>query len=370
MISAMTVVVSTQALLTAVGVNNNKAAGWAAATNWILKDGFGSLGKLFTARMGDQYDANPKMWRLMSDIIFDIGMSLELITPLYPKYFLLLAAVGNFLKSVSITIGMSCRNSVLTTFAKQSNLGEITAKNDGQNVVTNMIGLALGIGTARVLPPVPQVRLPAFLILTAIYSVFNYLSMRSVALATLNRQRAAFILDRFVRGLPIPEPGVANKYEKIIPFRRQRFADPKLRLGASFKVASENIETLVKHNKKEHFIITKNKDAISIILHKNYTTEDLLEALLCYCHYRRTLQNQLGDGCCKKADTFTEKKMNCVPTIKRINQEIDERMQEELLIKSRRYARKNIKKILKGLGDAGYNTRTLLLAPQKVRAEW
>lgn len=101
-ISSMTAVMSTQALLSAVGVGGVRGQSVAAATSWVLKDGFGSLGKLITARMGGNFDSESKMYRLASDLLFDLGISLELVTPLFPGSFLFLAAGGNFVKSVSM----------------------------------------------------------------------------------------------------------------------------------------------------------------------------------------------------------------------------------------------------------------------------
>jgi hypothetical protein len=102
-ISAMTAVMSTQALLSAVGIGPSVAASVAATTSWVLKDGFGSVGKLITARMGVAFDSESKMYRLASDILFDLGISLELITPLFPAQFLILAAMGNFVKACFVT---------------------------------------------------------------------------------------------------------------------------------------------------------------------------------------------------------------------------------------------------------------------------
>lgn len=369
-ISSMTAVLSTQALLTAVGVGGGQAAGWAAATNWILKDGFGTLGKIVTARMGQSFDCDAKLYRLLSDVVFDAGLSLELVTPLFPQYFMLLAGVGNFLKSVSITIGMACRNSVLTTFSKRENFGDICSKNDAQNTITNLFGMVLGIGTARVLPSKPVVRLSAFMVLTGIYSVFNYFSMRAVELSTLNRQRAALALDRYIQGLGIPHPRYSNEHERIVPGKRPRFSDPKLVFGASLESLQGDMIHLVKKNRNERYILHMTPDAVNVVLRKDCTTKDLLEVMLGYCYLRKCLQNRLRDGHCKMASTFSEKKMKCIPTIERVYKEIDDKTRCELAKKSRKYAKRNVGNVIRGLDEAGYNTRTLLFALDKPRAEW
>jgi hypothetical protein len=45
--------------------------------------------------VSNQFDAEPKRWRLISSLALDASMFLELLTPLVPAYFLLLASIAN-----------------------------------------------------------------------------------------------------------------------------------------------------------------------------------------------------------------------------------------------------------------------------------
>jgi Vitamin B6 photo-protection and homoeostasis len=369
-ISSMTAVLSTQALLSAVGIGPGASQSVAAATSWVLKDGFGSVGKLITARMGVAFDSESKMYRLSSDILFDLGISLELVTPLFPQQFLLLAAMGNFVKSVSMTIGMACRNSVLATFVLRENLGDISAKNDAQNTIANLLGLGAGIGVARVLPEKTSLRLATFWALTSVYSLINYQSMKSVTLRTLNRQRAGIAIDEFIRGNPIPTPEYVNRHERIVPFVKPRFAEPHLRLGAPLSSLEDGLETMVAAAKKhgDRFIIDLSPNQVNIVLHQDAKSDDILQAYLAYSHTRRVLGDRLNDGRCRGVSMFTEKRRGCVPTARRIWTSVDPANRFKKLEESKQYARKNLRRLKQALSEAGYNTKILLFAPDRVRA--
>ncbi|KAA8499945.1 Protein root UVB sensitive 1, chloroplastic [Porphyridium purpureum] len=376
-ISAMTAVLSTHALLTAVGVGSGTAAGVAAATNWVLKDGIGQIGKLITARMGFQFDADPKFWRLFSDILFDAGLSMEILTPLFPNYFLLLAAVGNFTKSVSMTIGMSCRNSVLTTFVKRENLGEISAKNDAQNTITNLTGTGLGIGLANMLPKRPSAHLATFLGLTAIYSFFNYLSMKSVRLQTLNRQRLALALDTWVRAGEIPAPSEVNKYEVIIPFKRKMLVDsPPLHFGVSLNVLCENNAATLKrlrnmYKNEKYMLCLDSKGRIQVALHADAQHSDQLLAMLHVAYIRRKLITKRNAEQCADCAPWTAFfQRQCRLPAGWLQKNISEHERHLFEKQGLEYAKKHLSSVKGKLEDLDYHTKTLLLAPERFRADW
>ncbi|KAK3163846.1 hypothetical protein QOZ80_1AG0009110 [Eleusine coracana subsp. coracana] len=95
-------VLVTSSLLKAVGVGSftgTSAAASAAAIRWVSKDGIGAFGRLLIGgRFGTLFDDDPKKWRMYADFIGSAGSIFELITPLYPGYFLPLASLGNLAK--------------------------------------------------------------------------------------------------------------------------------------------------------------------------------------------------------------------------------------------------------------------------------
>ncbi|KAK4535554.1 hypothetical protein CDCA_CDCA05G1579 [Cyanidium caldarium] len=363
-VSAMTAVLSTHALLSAVGLSSTSVA---AATSWVLKDGIGQLGKLLTARRGRQFDADPKRYRLASDLLYDAGLSLEIVTPLFPQYFLALAAVGNFTKSVAITVGMACRNSVLSSFVLQGNLGDISAKNDAQNVVSNLTGMGLGIVTARSLPAQPRIRLAAFGALTAVYSFFNYKAMKAVKLCVLNRQRGALLADVFVRsrGREVWSARDANDRERIVPFLPEHFHRPPLRLG----VALERVGALPppRRRRTDRYVMALVDGEIRVALHEDATHDDLLRVLLQAAYVRRALGVRAG-GAARCDDPRVHSALDlpriCFP---RSLQQLDTR---GIVEEARAHTDKHYAAFVKALRRRGWNTTTLQLAPERYRCRW
>ena len=76
---------STQAMLKAVGVGNAKATATSALLTWVFQDGVGMIGRiLFTWWYSQRLDIDLKTWRLAADWLNDIGMLLTLMAPLVP----------------------------------------------------------------------------------------------------------------------------------------------------------------------------------------------------------------------------------------------------------------------------------------------
>lgn len=364
-VSAMTAVLSTHALLAAVGLSSTPVA---AATSWVLKDGIGQLGKLLTARRGRDFDADPKRYRLSSDLLYDAGLSLEILTPLFPQYFLALAALGNFTKSVAITVGMACRNSVLSSFVLRGNLGDISAKNDAQNVVTNLTGMGLGIVTARALPPKPSVRLGAFAALTALYSVLNYQSMKAVKLNVVNRQRGAIIADSFVRSHAedVLDVETVNDLECIIPFVPEHFQWLPLKLGVSL----ERVGRLPppQRRPRARYVMSMNERELRVALHERAAPRDLLQVLLqsAYLRYLVSVRSGGMERCSPaRQRTAIGLPRVCFPL--RLSPDMD---QGQLMAQAEAYAERYVDAFCRALERRGWNTRVLQLAPDRYRCRW
>lgn len=152
-------VLSTQALLIAVGVGSQTAAPMAAALNWVMKDGIGQLGGIVFAsqlgqggmdllrwktklenkwlpaavigvqyrprdattrilRRGGNYqqgsaDTNPKRWRMVAAMALDVSTLLEICTPMMgPEYFLPCASIANIGKNVGFLAASASRAAI------------------------------------------------------------------------------------------------------------------------------------------------------------------------------------------------------------------------------------------------------------------
>ncbi|WJX57466.1 hypothetical protein P8452_43026 [Trifolium repens] len=120
-------------------------------TKWFLRDLTGMLGGiLFTFYQGSNLDSNAKMWRLVADLMNDLGMLMDLISPLFPSAFVFIVCLGSISRSFTGVASGATRAALTQHFALQDNAADISAKEGSQETVATMIGMALGMLVARI----------------------------------------------------------------------------------------------------------------------------------------------------------------------------------------------------------------------------
>ena len=186
-------VLSTQALLVAVGVGTQSAAPMAAALNWVMKDGVGQLGGvLFASQLGKggidfdtvrdkiakltgplqnqgvrdennknitatntttttqqtkkkrgnfqrgTADSNPKRWRMVAALALDLSTFMEICTPMMgPEWFLPCASIANIGKNVGFLAASASRAAIhqsLSMGGSSSASSMTTAVPDGSDL--------------------------------------------------------------------------------------------------------------------------------------------------------------------------------------------------------------------------------------------
>ncbi|KHN29989.1 Protein root UVB sensitive 3 isoform B [Glycine soja] len=139
-----------QALLIAIGVEEKSATVIGATFQWFLRDLTGMLGGiLFTFYQGSNLDSYAKMWRLVADLMNDLGMLMDLISPLFPSAFVFVVCLGSISRSFTGVASGATRAALTQHFALQDNAADISAKEGSQETVATMIGMALGMLVAR-----------------------------------------------------------------------------------------------------------------------------------------------------------------------------------------------------------------------------
>ncbi|PWA37732.1 hypothetical protein CTI12_AA587730 [Artemisia annua] len=169
---------STQALLSAIGVGEKSATVIGATFQWFLRDLTGMLGGvMFTFYQGSNLDSNAKMWRLVADLMNDLavyksltivwaywlahsaekfklnvvaGMLMDLLSPLFPSAFVFIVCIGSLSRSFTGVASGATRAALTQHFALQNNAADISAKEGSQETVATMIGMALGMFLARI----------------------------------------------------------------------------------------------------------------------------------------------------------------------------------------------------------------------------
>ena len=225
--SSCITVFATQQMLQAIGLGATRRLPAAAAVNWVLKDGLGRLGKLSVAtNFGREFDSDVKRFRFTSSVVYDCASLVEMLTPFFPKRFLLLATVANVGKSVGITTANVVRAPIQRSFALDENLAEITAKTSAQQVLADNLGLGLAVVatslTGKVASANARLVLPlvAFVPLAAADLYCIYRELKAVQLKTINRERGEIIAELFVKHRRVPSfKTVADAERLFIPAR-------------------------------------------------------------------------------------------------------------------------------------------------------
>jgi hypothetical protein len=123
----------------------------AAAISWVLKDGVGQLGGiLFASAARTRFDRSPRRWRMVSALVLDGSVGLEMATALVPHYFLPLAALANTGKNISWLAASAAKAEIHRSFLSgtRQNLADVTAKAGSQTILASLLGTALGIGVS------------------------------------------------------------------------------------------------------------------------------------------------------------------------------------------------------------------------------
>lgn len=284
---------STQALLGAIGVGEKSATVIGATFQWFLRDLTGMLGGiLFTFYQGSNLDSNAKMWRLVADLMNDLGMLMDLLSPLFPSAFVFIVCLGSLSRSFTGVASGATRAALTQHFALQQNAADISAKEGSQETVATMIGMALGMLLARFTMGHSLVIWFSFLSLTIFHMYANYRAVRCLSLNTLNNQRASILLQHFLETGQVLSPKQVSMKEHVLPVwtnpwssRKSKLMHTSINLG--IKVSSlkpPNMMDLFQcagsYYKKANYLLLENKGNIKIVLHKDSTPADTLRSFI------------------------------------------------------------------------------------------
>ncbi|KAJ6378668.1 hypothetical protein OIU78_028819 [Salix suchowensis] len=213
-------VLATQAMFRAIGIGYSRSLPSAAALNWVLKDGLGRLSRcIYTASLASAFDTNLKRVRFTTSVLFSLSIGVELLTPTFPQYFLLLATLANVAKQISLACYLATGSSVHRSFAIADNIGEVSAKAQIQTVCFDNFGLMLAAllnmllkNNQRLLAGLPFFVYPIF----SVFDLYGiYQGLQHVHLQTLTKDRLEIILNSWIDFGHVPSPAEVSKEEGI-----------------------------------------------------------------------------------------------------------------------------------------------------------
>ncbi|CAI7728792.1 unnamed protein product [Closterium sp. NIES-53] len=167
---------------------------------------------------GSNLDSNAKQWRLAADVINDVGMLLDLLSPLVPSAFLPLLCLGSISRAITGTASGATRAALTQHFAKRQNAADISAKEGSQETAATMAGMLAGMVVGQLVAGNVLLLWAVFLSLTAFHVYANYRAVKSLCLTSLNRERVALLLLAY-RGeqKQVLSPTAVSLRECLIP---------------------------------------------------------------------------------------------------------------------------------------------------------
>ncbi|KAK7309439.1 hypothetical protein RJT34_06167 [Clitoria ternatea] len=312
-------VLATQSLLYAVGLGKG-AIPTAAAINWVLKDGIGYLSKIMLSNFGRHFDVNPKGWRLFADLLENAAFGLEMSTPAFPQFFVLIGAVAGASRSAASLIQASTRSCFYAGFAAQRNFAEVIAKGEVQGMASRFVGILIGIGLGNCMGSSTPLVLASFSVVTWIHMYCNLKSYQSIQLRTLNPHRASLVFSEYLLSGQAPPVKEVNDEEPLfpaVPILSATFAskaqsvdlsseakdaaaeiEHRLQLGSKLSEivnCKEDALALFGLYKNEGYILSEHMGKFCVVLKENCSQLDMLKALF-QVNYLYWLEKNAGIG--------------------------------------------------------------------------
>ncbi|KAL6645149.1 hypothetical protein ACP70R_016757 [Stipagrostis hirtigluma subsp. patula] len=283
---------STQALLGAIGVGEQSATVIGATFQWFLRDLTGMLGGiLFTFYQGSNLDSNAKMWRLVADFMNDLGMLMDLLSPLFPSSLIVIMCLGSLSRSFTGVASGATRAALTQHFALANNAADISAKEGSQETLATMLGMGLGMLLAHITRGHALSVWASFLSLTIFHMYANYKAVQSLSLTTLNYERASILLQYFMECGEVLAPQQVSRQEHILPFWpsfrklvRIKLPHERVHLGAKASMLTHSdmleIAKTRSHYKNANYLLLDKEGSVHIFIHKQATSADVLKSFI------------------------------------------------------------------------------------------
>ncbi|KAH1195006.1 Protein root UVB sensitive 2, chloroplastic [Glycine max] len=256
----------------------------------ILKDGMQHVGKLICSNWGARMDSEPKRWRLLADVLYDIGIGLEVLSPLCPHLFLEMAGLGNFAKGMAVVAARATRLPIYSSFAKEGNLSDLFAKGEAFSTLFNVVGIGVGIQLASTICASIQGKLVAGPLLSIIHLYSVSEEMRATPINTLNPRRTAMVVADFLKAGIVSSPADLRYRENLLFNVQVKEDTGNVRVG-------KNVHKVIKPSRllelkqvfpEEKFLLNLGNKCIDMVLEQDASGEDALRGWLVAAYAART----------------------------------------------------------------------------------
>ncbi|KDQ59978.1 hypothetical protein JAAARDRAFT_126263 [Jaapia argillacea MUCL 33604] len=204
--SSLAGLISSRAVLEGFGVGNASASATQAMLLTILQDAISRLSTIAAAYyLGTSLFPECKTYRLLADILNDCAIIIDSLSPLIPLHYAKVRAAGLCISGSLRALCGICAGGSKTALTfhfvrggggAAGDVGDLNAKDGSRETVVGLLGMLIGTFLLQHSSS-PTSTYIALFVLIAGHIVSNYLGVRSVAMSTLNRQRASIAWQAF-----------------------------------------------------------------------------------------------------------------------------------------------------------------------------
>ncbi|RMZ94594.1 hypothetical protein BpHYR1_036278 [Brachionus plicatilis] len=278
--SSISGALAAKAIFESIGVGDQTATAYGATITWLIKDGTGMAGRIiFAWYQGSSLDSNSKMWRLYADILNDFSFFVDLVTPYFAKsYSIYFISFSGLLRSIVGIAGGATRSALTQHQARQNNLADVSAKDNSQETLVNLVALILNMIILSYVQNSMSLIWILFCVFVMGHLFSNYKAVKAVVMKTFNRNRFRIVCHEYFKQGNILDPIEANKMEPVLMPLRGYFT---IDLGANLKkldhVRSDLSEKLKNNFYWIHFDFKSKK--IIVLLNECYSNSDLIKCM-------------------------------------------------------------------------------------------
>ena len=196
-------IMSMSAVLKGMGVGSVETTATAATVLWVLRDGAGMLGSLLFASFASvKFGQNAKQWRLFADAINNLGITLEVLAPMFSSkaIFLAVLSLASICKALCGVAAGATNASIMEYWGStHGNFGDIAAKNGMQHTTLSLLCLCVSVPFIKFTGSLKMPHMWAvYSTLTVFHMCLNFQAMRLLALRSLNCNRLMLLVQRFM----------------------------------------------------------------------------------------------------------------------------------------------------------------------------
>lgn len=197
-------IMGTRAILEGMGVGRADVTPLSATIAWIVRDGAAMLGSLlFTSLSSADFGQNVKSWRLFADSINNVGITLDMLAPLFPSRFMLIVCVASVCKALCGVAAGAAGGAIFEHFSLEGNIADVMAKHSAQHTLISLLGLSVSVKFAKLFSAIsPRLMWVLYAALTSIHLGSNLMAMRVLSLRSLNIERSKMLITSFLSLYP------------------------------------------------------------------------------------------------------------------------------------------------------------------------